>query len=1050
MMRLLRPFILLALLPALLPGQNIKSQRGLLFAYNPLMHARASNGAVTVVVDRRSGRFAVERPDGTALLFTRSDGMTSFTNLRLDGRVFTNNTLNGPQTPAGTTMWPMGDAVEGGGKVVYRTRVTYFDAAVDLRQEFEPMLDQDYAFVRITTTVTNASARPVTCGNLIMMDLMLGFEDYMQVRIDSALVTRETGYAGAAVPAEWLGSGSLSATRVRARLRGAGTTPPDRFVVGRWRYDGYLGAASWDYTPSGLSLGDDAVLMQWDEGAPLDPGQSRSVVTDYGYYATLSSRMTCGVDSLRYDEGIGDYTPNPFALHADVQNTGDVDITNLQLTLDQLPAKISFAPGETAQKNYPVPLPAGQTARIVWKLLAGNFPQAARLDFTIRQSSPSKLPDTCRTSTVIPLTPVHAAALACDTAVTLILDASQTNYANNPFPAGAVLVNTGNVPLDSLYATISLPARLQLAGTPATIPVIPGTLLPGQFARVSWMLSALPDTSAERAVCTIAAAGRNNVRVSCQLQVNIPAIRALLPCVENGTGTRGTDFWFASPPNPRGDSPESLMVFMLSPQKARVTVSGPGIGMQTTVDIPPNTLGRVDLDAFFNEAQPEMVETRGVHVQSDVPISLYFANLRLHHSDATMILPTPALGTQYMAVGYNWYDPVEHFILCATEDVTRVTIVPTSSTSGGKLPGIPIYIMLNKGQSYYLWTDLGGRAGGLTGTTISSDKPIAVIGGGVSGHIPYPNPVDYDYLNPHFDQYLPLNLLGTEYVAVPFRSRLRGDTYKIVATENQTSVTINNNPPVILLQAGDTDEETITEASIIQSDKPVIVAQFSNSAAYDFPDNEYGDGSMVILSPAGKFLTCHAFPTGLAGHFDSSFVNVIVPEGVESAVSLDDNLLPDTTFHRVQNAPYLYAQLMLNPGVHFLETSDTRGIGAIVYGFEAHDAFTFNSGFLLVKKLRGGEDHAAAVGFLRNYPNPFNPSTAISFVVAPGSGGAPVRVLLTVHDAAGREVARLADGEFAPGPHLFRWDAERLPSGVYTCRLQAGDTTLQRAMILLK
>src|SRR5512143_1333338 len=111
MMRPFRPFILLALAPVLLAGQNIKERRGALLFYNPLMHARATNGAIVVIVDKRSGRFAVERPDGTALLFLRSDGMTSFTNLRLDGRVFTNNTLNGPQTPAGTTMWPTGDAV---------------------------------------------------------------------------------------------------------------------------------------------------------------------------------------------------------------------------------------------------------------------------------------------------------------------------------------------------------------------------------------------------------------------------------------------------------------------------------------------------------------------------------------------------------------------------------------------------------------------------------------------------------------------------------------------------------------------------------------------------------------------------------------------------------------------------------------------------------------------------------------------------------------------------------------------------------------------------
>jgi Tol biopolymer transport system component len=77
-----------------------------------------------------------------------------------------------------------------------------------------------------------------------------------------------------------------------------------------------------------------------------------------------------------------------------------------------------------------------------------------------------------------------------------------------------------------------------------------------------------------------------------------------------------------------------------------------------------------------------------------------------------------------------------------------------------------------------------------------------------------------------------------------------------------------------------------------------------------------------------------------------------------------------------------------------------------------------------------GTPHTFAV--LQNYPNPFNPSTKITFLLAESS-----RVQLTVFDVLGREVARLADGEFGAGVHTFNWDAGTVAGGMYFYRLTA-------------
>ena len=87
----------------------------------------------------------------------------------------------------------------------------------------------------------------------------------------------------------------------------------------------------------------------------------------------------------------------------------------------------------------------------------------------------------------------------------------------------------------------------------------------------------------------------------------------------------------------------------------------------------------------------------------------------------------------------------------------------------------------------------------------------------------------------------------------------------------------------------------------------------------------------------------------------------------------------------------------------------------------------------------------------QNRPNPFNPSTGISYYL-------PVdcHVALNVYDSSGRLVARLLDQERQPkGMHTVEWrgvDAQgrSVSSGVYFYRLTSGKKTISRKMVLLK
>jgi hypothetical protein len=95
----------------------------------------------------------------------------------------------------------------------------------------------------------------------------------------------------------------------------------------------------------------------------------------------------------------------------------------------------------------------------------------------------------------------------------------------------------------------------------------------------------------------------------------------------------------------------------------------------------------------------------------------------------------------------------------------------------------------------------------------------------------------------------------------------------------------------------------------------------------------------------------------------------------------------------------------------------------------------------------------AAAFLAQNTPNPFNPTTRIEYGIP--AGATLVDVQLEIYDVQGRRVRTLIRGQEAPGMHASIWDGrddsgQRMQSGIYFYRLQAGDQTLTRKMMLVK
>ncbi|MBD3222442.1 hypothetical protein GF314_14500 [bacterium] len=87
----------------------------------------------------------------------------------------------------------------------------------------------------------------------------------------------------------------------------------------------------------------------------------------------------------------------------------------------------------------------------------------------------------------------------------------------------------------------------------------------------------------------------------------------------------------------------------------------------------------------------------------------------------------------------------------------------------------------------------------------------------------------------------------------------------------------------------------------------------------------------------------------------------------------------------------------------------------------------------------------AAIELAPAYPNPFNPSTELSFRLPRAA-----HVRLVVHDARGRRIDVLADATYAAGEHHVRWRPEQVRSGVYYARLAVEGEIRTGKLVLLK
>ncbi|MBI5470996.1 MAG: T9SS type A sorting domain-containing protein [Ignavibacteriae bacterium] len=81
----------------------------------------------------------------------------------------------------------------------------------------------------------------------------------------------------------------------------------------------------------------------------------------------------------------------------------------------------------------------------------------------------------------------------------------------------------------------------------------------------------------------------------------------------------------------------------------------------------------------------------------------------------------------------------------------------------------------------------------------------------------------------------------------------------------------------------------------------------------------------------------------------------------------------------------------------------------------------------------------------QNYPNPFNPTTKIDYSI-PQAGHASMKI----YNLLGQEVATLFDGEQKAGNYTVTFDAAKIATGIYFYKLQYGENSITKKLVLMK
>lgn len=312
---------------------------------------------------------------------------------------------------------------------------------------------------------------------------------------------------------------------------------------------------------------------------------------------------------------------------------------------------------------------------------------------------------------------------------------------------------------------------------------------------------------------------------------------------------------------------------------------------------------------------------RAFRVTSDVPIVATQFNplggALAYTTDASLLLPTHALGTNYYHLAWDQGIGVGSSLVAVATAPTKVTITPTVDLPAGQngLPALKKGVATEVALARYDYIQLSTAVGDLTGTQLTSDQPIALFGGHSCGQVPNKTTDFCDHLE---EQIFPVDTWGEQYVAIRSPKRKDENMYwRVLARETGAKVTFSPKPEGLNVAVQDIPPGGFIQFSAsgdfqISSDNPILVAGYMYGCSATGDPNCPGDPSMVLMVPVEQWLSDYVFLV------DSSYTN---DNAKLVRLKMNDNVtveclgpVPGASWQEIPGTQYVTAVVNINPG----------------------------------------------------------------------------------------------------------------------------------------
>jgi hypothetical protein len=411
------------------------------------------------------------------------------------------------------------------------------------------------------------------------------------------------------------------------------------------------------------------------------------------------------------------------------------------------------------------------------------------------------------------------------------------------------------------------------------------------------------------------------------------------------TSAAGKNFWMAFPQNAKYEFGQALKHFIVvtAVEAAEVTVTAPAMTPAGTRLAEGKALQKgetytFDLDSSLQSSGSEKIESKGIHIGSTGLVSVTALSVRKASNDAYRIMPSEALGKEYMIIGY---DPpssdqsfTTQFNIIASQNDTKVRINLTSSTKGGRKAGETIEVTLDRGQCYAVQGSSASDKD-LTGSMVFADKPVAVL----TGHSCAQVPSQFIYCDVLIEMAAPISTAGVDFIA-PMMQAKDGYALRILATQPQTTIapmegggSSGLSAPLVLDAGQHHDVKMATGNWRIRSNKPIIVAQYGLSNEAD--SSKVGDPFMTMLAPISAYTSNTTFSTPpLKGNW-RHYISIVCDQEAARSLKINGNPVSTSMSQRVDASDFVVFQEALIPGIQVVTSNGKLAVYSYGFGYGA-------------------------------------------------------------------------------------------------------------------